>query len=295
MAISIGAAAAIGSLGYGVYAGQQAQKSQAAASSQAQQEFQQQQAQQQQQYQQQLQQEAATNASNLSQQQQTQQQTAAAQQTALADEKAAIPINTSNLQNTLTAANAQAQAAEAPAITDQMQAMGLVDSGALAAQNAKYGNSLNSQMLNAIAQYQTGANSQLQTDTTADTAKQVQADEANALLNMQNSEQNMAQNFATTNVNNTNNTAYEQYITNLQSAQAQSQQQNANSFTNFGGQIGGGLLNYYGNQNNSNPALSALLQNQNNSVGGGTQYAPGSWSYPTQNLPTGSGGSGFAG
>lgn len=270
-----GAVVAVAALSYSVYSGQQAQKAQAAAQAQAQQEFQQQQATQSSQYQQQQAAEAATTAQNLATEQQTQTQTTQAQQSALAAEQAAIGTNSTTLSNSLSAQENQAMTAQQPLIQDQLNQGGLADSGAYAAQLAKYQAGLASQAQTTLANYQVGAQGQLTQDTTADSASQVQMDQANALLNIQNGEQNMSQNFATQNADNQNTTAYQQYLMSLQQAGIQSQQSQANAYAGFGAQLGSGMMNYYGNQNNTlnqNAAMQALLMQQNINGYGNQSY-----------------------
>jgi hypothetical protein len=289
----IAVVAAVGSLGYGIYAGQQAQKAQATAIAQANQNAQNAQSQQASQYQQQLTAEQQTTAQNLATEAQTKADTQAAQQTALAAEQAAIGTNSTTLSNSLSGQESQALKAQQPLIQDQLNQGGLSDSGAYAAQLAKYQAGLASQAQTTLANYQVGAQGQLTQDTNAASASQVQMDQSNALLNIQNGEQNMAQNFATQNNNNNNNTAYQQYITSLQAAQAQSQAQQAAGYTQLGGAIGGAALNYYGQQNN--PALAAMYQQNPN-----TMFNAGYGAGPNQGLgPSWNGGtingSGFAG
>lgn len=252
-----GLAVAIAGLGYGVYSSQEAQAQQKRAIDEANRNSEQARRDQQTQYQNQLQQEQQAQAANLAQEAQTKADTQAAQQQALAAEQAAIGTNTTTLSNSLSAQEKQALAAQDPLIQDRLNAMGIANSGAYAEALAKYQRDLDANAQNQIANYQIGAQGQLTQNTNAATAEQVKLAEQNALLNIQNQEQNMAQNFATTNANNANDTAYQQYITNLELGKAQADQSAANSYVGLAGGIGSGLLNYYGSQN-SNPSLQAL-------------------------------------
>ena len=270
----VGAVTAIGSLGYGIFAGQQAQAAQKNAINSANQNAQNAQAQEQQQYQQQQAAEAAQTAQNLATEQQTAQQTQAAQATALAQEQAAIGTNSTTLQNSLTNQEAAAMKAQAPTIDAQMQGSGLVGGGAQAQAYAAYPAGLAANAQADISNYQVGANQQLNQDTNAATAQQVQAAEQNAMTNIGVGEQNQATNFATIGADNQNNAAYQSYINNLQMGQAASQQAAANSYTGLAGSIGGGMLNYYSYQN-SNPALNALYMNQQISGYGNGNYLSG--------------------
>lgn len=246
---------ASGSLGYGVYAGERAAKSQANAIANANKQAQDAKNQQAQQYQDQLKQEQETRASNLAQEAQTKQETQAAQQQALDAERAAIGTNSQTLSDSLVNQNLAAMKKQQPLLEGRLNALGLLQSGALPEGQAKYQADLQAQADSTLANYQIGAQGQLTQNTNAASANQVNLAEQNALLNIQNQQQNMAQNFATNNINNQNNTAYEQYLTSLKMGQSQSQQSAANSYTGLAGGIGSGLLNYYGGQNSSNPAI----------------------------------------
>lgn len=264
---AIGVIVAVDSLGYGIYAGTQAQKSQQNAINQANQNAQQARQDQQSQYNAQLAAEQATTQQNLATEAQTKADTQAAQQKALAAEQAAIGTNSTTLSNSLTNQEAAAMKQNAPTIAAQMQGSGLVGGGAQAEAYAKYQAGLDSQAQSALANYQVGAQGQLTQDTNAASANQVNLSEQNALLNINNSEQNMATNFGTVANNNNNNAAYNSYLTSLQMGQAQSQQAAANGYVGLGGQIGMGAMQYAGSQG-TNPALAALYANN----GAGAAY-----------------------
>lgn len=277
----IGIVLAAGSLGYGVYAGQQAQKAQQNAINQAGQNAQNAQNQQQTQYQQQLDAEKSQTAANLAQEQQTATDTKAAQTSALAQEQAAIGTNSQTLQDSLTNQQAAAFAKQAPIIQSQLQGSGLANGGAASEAYAQYQAGLAANAQSAISNYQIGADQQLNQDTNAATAQQVQAAEANAMTNIGVGEQNMATNFATQGANNQNNAAYQSYLTSLQLGQAQSAQSAANSYTGLAGQVGGGLLQYYGSQNNpaaNTAAMQALINQRGTSYGSGSNDASNSGS-----------------
>lgn len=256
-AVSIAAASA----GYGVYAGERAQQAQANAVRNAQSQADQQRKDQQSQYAQQQAQMAAQTQANLAQEAQTKADTQAAQQQALTAEQAAIGTNSTTLSNSLANQNTAAMTKQEPLLENRLNALGLLSSGALPEGQAKYQADLQAQADATLANYQIGAQGQLTQNTNAATADQVRQSEANALLNIQNGEQNMATNFSTVGANNANNTAYDSYINSLRMGQAQGQQSAANSYVGLGGTIAGGALQYYGNQNN-NAALQALQAQQ---------------------------------
>lgn len=250
IAIAVSTAA----LSYGVYAGERASKAQQRAIDQARTDAQAQKDLQTQQFQQQQQQQAQQLADQKAQEAQTAADAKVAQQAALANEQAAIGTNTNTLSQSLSQQQAQALAMQDPLIQNRLNSMGIADSGAYAAQLAKYQSDLQSQAQAQLANYQIGAQNNLTQNTYGMTADQVRQAEQNALLNIQTGQQNMATNFQTQNINNQNNTAYQQYIANLQAAQAQSQQSAANAYTGLAGGIGGGLLSYYGSQANQTAA-----------------------------------------
>lgn len=264
---AIGVIVAVDSLGYGIYAGQQANKSQQNAINNAQQNADRARQDQQKQYADQQQQIKDTTAANLAQEAQTKADTQAAQKQALAAEQAAIGTNSTTLSNSLQQQEQQALADQTPFIQDRLAQSGIADSGAYADALAKYQKDLASQAQTQLGNYQVGAQGQLTQDTNAASADQVRQSEQNALLNIRNQEQNMSQNFATNNANNQNNAAYDQYLTSLQLGKAQSQQAAANGYVGLGGQIGQGAIQYAGSQG-TNPALQALYANN----GAGAAY-----------------------
>ena len=274
----VGVAVAIGSLGYGIYAGQEAQAAQKNAINSANQNAQNAQAQEQQQYQQQLAAEQAQTAANLAAQQQNATDTKAAQATALAQEQAAIGTNSTTLQNSITGQEAAAMKQNAPMIAAQMQGSGLVGGGAQAEAYAQYQAGLDANAQRDIANYQVSADQNLNATNNAFTSEQVNQANQNALTNINVGQSNMATDFATIGADNQNNAAYQSYINNLQMGQAASQQQAANSYTGLAGSIGGGMLNYFGNQNNTamnNAAMQSLINQRGTNYGSGTNNASG--------------------
>jgi hypothetical protein len=256
----VGVAVAIGSLGYGIYAGQEAQAAQKNAIDQANQQANQARTDQQNQYNQQIAAQKAQTAANLAQEQQTASDTKAAQAAALAQEQAAIGTNSTTLQNSITNQEAAAMKQQAPNINANLQGSGLVGGGAQAQAYAQYQSGLDANAQRDIANYQVSADQNLNATNNAFTAEQVNQANQNALTNINVGQSNMATDFATQGANNQNNAAYQSYINNLQMGQAASQQQAANSYTGLAGSIGGGMMSYYGGQNGNqnNPSIMAL-------------------------------------
>ncbi len=256
----VGVAVAIGSLGYGIYAGQEAQAAQKHAIDQANQQANQARTDQQNQYNQQLDAQKAQTAANLAQEQQTASDTKAAQAAALAQEKAAIGTNSTTLQNSITNQEAAAMKAQAPNINANLQGSGLIGGGAQAQAYAQYQAGLDANAQRDIANYQVSADQNLNATNNAFTAELVNQANQNALTNINVGESNMATNSQTQTANNANNAAYASYLDSLRLGQAQSQQSAANAYTGLAGSIGSGMFNYFGNQNNNmnNPSIMAL-------------------------------------
>lgn len=257
-AITLAVAAA--SAGYGVYAAERAQAAQRKAASDAAsqaQKFQQDQANQLKQqkadadalYQQQTAQQAATLADQKAQ-----------QAAAIEAEKAAIPGIQDQLNQSLMAQNQQAFQNQEPLLEQRLNALGLLQSGALPAQQAKYQSDLDSQRQAALANYAINAQNQIAGQGVANVNTDVNLQQQNMMGSLQTQQQNLAQQYASQNIANQNNVAYQQYVDSLQAAQNQAAQQAAGSYLNFGGQLGSGLLNYYGNQNKT-PSSQASQYN----------------------------------
>lgn len=235
--------------GYGVYASIQAQKSMQRNIDQQRQDARQ--AEQRQAAQ--MAQDKADMAANLEAQKKTQEETnirlAAEQEEARQKSLASVPGMQQQLGSDLLAQEQAAYKRMAPQMEARLNALGLLQSGALPEAQAKYQGDLESQRQAQLAQFGINAQHQLNiqqplANTSADVQRQSQAMQANLGL----SQQNLSQQFANQNIANQNALAYQQYLGQLESAKNASAQQAANMYMNFGGQIGQGLIGYYGNQ-----------------------------------------------
>lgn len=251
---------AVAGTGYGIYAGERAKAAATSQYGQARQDAQQnrqddlaraaqEKLDSQALYDKQVAEQNATNASLKSQ-----------QDASLADVRSKIPGMTDQLGADLLAQQEHAYTKMAPQLENRLNALGLLQSGALPEAQAKAQGDLESQRQAALAAFRQNADNTLNiqqplANTQADIGRQSDALGRN-LATQQN---NLSQQFSTNNTNALNNVAQQQYLQNLQSANNAAAQSSANQYMNFGAQIGRAGLNYYANQpKNQNPSLSAL-------------------------------------
>lgn len=270
IAMVAAAATSAAAAGYGVYASERAKAAQQRAVDRARED---QQKYAEQQRQQQLQ-DKADMAANLANQTETQRTTntelAAKQEAARQQALASVPGLQEKLGADLLSQQEYAYKRMAPQMEARLNALGLLQSGALPEAQAKYQGDLESQRQATLANFGTNAQQQLsiqapQALTEADVNRQSAAMNANLALGTQ----NLSQQFANQNIANQNNLAYEQYIGQLEGARNAASQQAAGAYINFGGQLAGGAMNMYGNQA-KNPSVDALYaQRQKNYWGTG--------------------------
>lgn len=248
---AVAAVAAIGALGYGIYSSQEAmaqsreQFNEAQKQAQANQQAQEQMVQQQQQQAQQLQQQQQAEQQANIQAQQT------AQQTALANAQAAIPGIQQQLGQSINQQNQLALQQQEPVIEGRLNQLGLLNSGALPEAQAKYQAALGSQLQGTLANYGTQANQAIQNQALNYTGTDSAALQQNLMQTLQNQQSAQNQLFQNQGQAYVNNVAQQQYLANLQAAQNAQQQAFSNQMINFGGQIGGGMLNYASRNPNS--------------------------------------------
>lgn len=247
------------SAGYGIYAGERAAIAQKRQAEQARKDMLAAQAKQDAQ----MAQDKADMAANLAEQKKTQEETntklAAEQEAARQKSLAAVPGMQQQLGSDLLAQQQAAYTKMAPQMETRLNALGLLQSGALPEAQAKYQGDLETQRQAKLAQFGMDAQNQLsilqpQALSESDVVRQSNAMSAN----LSTSRDNLSQQFANQNIANQNNIAYQQYVGNLQAAQTAADQQRANAYMNFGGQLAQGGLSYYGSK--QNPSLSALDQ-----------------------------------
>ena len=271
-ALALGALAVSGAAaGYGIYASERAKVAQQRAVDHARQD---QQRYAEQQRQQQLQDRAAME-KNLADQTATQTTTnkelAAQQESARQQSLGALPGLQDKLGRDLLSQQEYAYKRMAPTMEARLNALGLLQSGALPEAQAKYQGDLEAQRQATLAKFGTDAQYQLnvqapQALTEADVNRQTAAMNANLNLGTQ----NLSQQFANQNIANQNNLAYQQYVGQLESARNAAAGQAAGAYMNFGGQLAGAGLSAYGAK--QNPSVQALYeQRQKNYWGTGNQ------------------------
>lgn len=251
----VGAVAAVSSLGYGIYSSQEAAHTQAKEYAQSQEAAKQQQQQQQSMLNQQLQQQKDLAAQQQQQQTATQQANQSAQQQALAAAQAQIPVNQAALSQSLSASQQQAMAQQQPLIEGRLNALGLLQSGALPEAQARYQSQLASQAQQDLTQYGVNANTAIQNQALSYTGQNAQNLQADLQTTLSNQQSALNQQFQGQDTAYQNEVAQQQYLANLQAAQTAAGQAQANQFINLGGQLGQGALGYFGKSQQS-PAPS---------------------------------------
>lgn len=198
------------------------------------------------------------------------------QDTALAGVRASVPGMTDQLGADLLAQQEHAYTKMAPQLENRLNALGLLQSGALPEAQAKAQGDLESQRQAALAAFRQNADTTLNitqplANSSADIGRQSDALGRN-LATQQN---NLSQQFATNNTNSLNQVAQQQYLAGLASANNAAAQSSANQYMNFGAQIGGAGLQYYGQTRKqpynaywNNSTMDALY----NSRGNGQTY-----------------------
>lgn len=290
MAIT-GTIAAVASLGYGIYSNIEAANTQKKEYNDSVNNANTNAANQAAMLQQQMQQQAALAAQQLQEQQAAQAANQSAQQTALANAQSQIPVIQGQLSQSLANSEQQSMTQQEPLIEGRLNALGLLQSGALPAQQAVYQAQLASQAQTDLANYGTSANQAIQNQALAYTGQ----DSANLQQDLQttlnNQQSALNQQFSSQDTAYTNNVAEQQYLANLQASQTASQQAAANQYINLGGQIGQGALSYFGRS--SQPNTSPAIPTSNSTPYNGDAYFSPSTSYssggyPSTTVPSGS-------
>jgi membrane protein involved in colicin uptake len=233
---AVAAVAAVGALGYGIYAGERAQK-------QAQQQYNDARAQAERQRtaeQQQM-------ADNERRQEELYQKQVAEQKSTQDRVRAEIPGMKDQLGADLLTQQEAAYNRMTPQMEARLNALGLLQSGALPEAQAKAQKDLEMQRQAALADFSTSA--------TRETEIARPYEDMKSRLETQRT--NLAQTFANQNVYNQNQTATQQYLAGLQAANGSAAQSSANSYINAGSTIGSGLISGYYNKTQPS-SLSAL-------------------------------------
>ena len=260
--IGVIAAVAVASAGYGVYAGERA-KSQAARQYK---ESRDQANQQRDQERQQLvdndlkQQELYDR--QKAEQTATEERLRAEQRGAIEKARGEVPGLQAKLGEDLLAQEQRAYTRMAPQLEARLNALGLLQSGALPEAQAKYQADLESQRQAALSDFGTSAARELNIERPlAASSEDIGRQYEGMKRNLDTASTNLSQTFANQNAANMNQAAREQYLAGLGAAQNAAAQSSAGSYLNFGGQLGSGLIQAYGaRQKSQNPSLDALYK-----------------------------------
>lgn len=268
IAIGLSAAAA----GYGVYAGERARSDSARQYNEQKQMAMQQRKEDQARLAQNKVDEQALYDRQVSDQKSTDADLRAQQDASLAKVRGEVPGMEAKLGEDLLAQQEHAYSRMAPQLENRLNALGLLQSGALPEAQAKYQGDLESQRQAALASFRSNADQQLNinqplANSSADVGRQYDA----LNNNLTTRRDNLSQDFATQNANDINDVARQQYLSGLASANNAAAQSSANAYLNFGGQVGSGLINYYGNKAaKPNASMSALYNMRNTGGWSGT-------------------------
>lgn len=198
----------------------------------------------------------------------TEQRLRGEQDASLARVRGEIPGMQAQLGDDLLKQQQHAYTRMAPQMEARLNALGLLQSGALPEAQAKYQGDLEAQRQAALADFGTNAAQRLNIEqplanSSADVGRQYDSLKSNLDL----AKTNLSQTFANQNNANLNQASREQYLAGLAAANNAAAQSSANAYLQFGSQLGSGAMNYYGQKQN-NDALRALYQQRGGYNGG---------------------------
>ena len=202
------------------------------------------------------------------------------QEASLAQVRSQIPGMESRMGEDLLAQQEYAYKRMAPQLESRLNALGLLQSGALPEAQARVQGDLESQRQAALADFRRNAENQLNIQQPlANTSADVERQYANLGRNINTEQQNLSQQFANQNTAYANEIARQQYLAGINSANSAAAQSSANAYMNFAGQVGQGALMYYGSRQRQpeweSPSLAAYY---NAGYGAGPNYGLGpSW------------------
>src|SRR3990167_3123402 len=203
------------------------------------------------------------------------------QDASLAQVRAQIPGMEAKMGEDLLAQQEYAYKRMAPQLENRLNALGLLQSGALPDAQAKAQGDLESNRQAALANFRMNAENQLNIQqplaiSSADVGRQYES----LGRNLATEQNNLSQQFANQNNAYMNEVARQQYLAGLASGNTAASQASANAYMNFAGQIGQGGLMYYGAQKARTPATEdpSLAAYYNAGYGAGPNYGLGpSW------------------
>lgn len=264
---AVAAVAAVGALGYGIYSGERARAQAQQQYDDAQRNAQAQMTEEQRQM--------AENDRRMEEQRQRQIAEQAATRERVLGE---LPGMKERLGADLLTQQEAAYARMTPQMEARLNALGLLQSGALPEAQAKAQKDLEMQRQAALSDFSMGAEKQLNI---------IQPYE-DMRSNLDTQQKNLAQTFANQNAYNQNQTATQQYLSGLQAANNSAAQKSASSYMQLGGALGSGLISNYYNKTQStttkiDPAVAALQSYRSPAASSldysGTYYRPQPFRY----------------
>jgi len=268
-AVSLSAAAA----GYGVYAGERARSESARQYRESRAQAEQQRVQEQQQMADNEAKQQALYDKQVADQKATEDSLRAQQNDALTKVRGEVPGMQAQLGEDLLSQQQHAYSRMAPQLEARLNALGLLQSGALPEAQAKYQSDLEAQRQAALADFGTSASRELNiTRPLANSSEDVGRQYDSLKSNLDTAKTNLSQTFANQNSANMNEAARQQYLAGLAAANNAAAQSSAGSYLNFAGQVGSGLIGAYGARpgQKSTSTLDALYdQRKKNFYGAG--------------------------
>lgn len=192
----------------------------------------------------------------------------AQQNDALTKVRGEVPGMQAQLGEDLLSQQQHAYSRMAPQLEARLNALGLLQSGALPEAQAKYQSDLEAQRQAALADFGTSASRELNiTRPLANSSEDVGRQYDSLKSNLDTAKTNLSQTFANQNNANMNEAARQQYLAGLAAANNAAAQSSANAYLNFGGQVGSGLIQAYGARQKPqrqpvNVSLDALYQSR---------------------------------
>lgn len=273
-AIPIALALSAASAGYGVYAGERARSESARQYRASREEARTQRAQEQQQMADNELKQQTLYDKQVAEQKATEDRLRGEQSAAIDKARGEVPGLQAKLGEDLLAQQTHAYERMAPQLEARLNALGLLQSGALPEAQARYQSDLESQRQAALADFGNSANRELAIDRPlAASSDDVGRQYENMRRNLDTASSNLSQTFANQNAANMNEAARQQYLAGMASASNAAAQSSANAYLNFGGQVGSGLISAYAaKQKPPSTSLDALYASRGNA------YVP-SYSY----------------
>lgn len=262
----IGVVLSAAALGYGIYAGERARRAAAQAEADARNEVRLQQEREEQRLRQERIEAQELMFRQQAEQKATEERLRAEQEAALGKVKAEVPVIQEKLGSDLLGQQERAYAKMDPQIEARLNALGLLQSGALVEAKAKAQGDLESQRQAALADFGTNAAQRLSIDqplanTSADVGRQYEGMQRNLDLDRS----ALSQRFASNATAAQNEVARQQYLAGMSAATNSANQQAAQSYVNAGAQLGSGLISAYGSYKGrpKNTSLDALYASRN--------------------------------